>query len=50
MLGYTSCVADPDLQIIFRGETSESDGFKYYAFLVFYVDDDAFNVLIVHHY
>ena len=42
-LGWTSCLADPDVWI--KAEVRPSDGFKYYAYALLYVDD----ALIVHH-
>ena len=42
MLGYTSCLADPDVWL--RAET-RPDGFEYYAYVLLYVDD----ALVIHH-
>ena len=42
-LGYSSCLADPDLW--FKEETRPSDGVKYYAYFLLYVDD----CLAIHH-
>ena len=42
-LGYTQCMADPDVWM--KAMTRPDDGFKYYAYALLYVDD----VLIVHH-
>ena len=42
-LGYLSCLADPDLR--FKEETSPSDGAKYYAYFLLYVDD----CLVIYH-
>ena len=42
-LGYTSCMADPD--VWYRAETRPEDSFKYYAYVLLYVDD----ILAVHH-
>jgi acyl-CoA thioesterase len=42
-LGYTSCLADPD--VWFRADTRPEDGFKYYSYMLLYVDD----ILAVHH-
>ena len=42
-MGWTSCLADPDVWL--RAETRPSDGFKYYAYCLMYVDD----ILCVHH-
>ena len=42
-LGYSSCLADPDLW--FREETRPSNGAKYYAYFFLYVD----NCLTIHH-
>ena len=35
--GYLSCLEDPDLW--FKEETCQSDGAKYYEYLLIYVDD-----------
>ena len=43
-LGYTSCKADPDLW--FKAEIRPDDGFKYYSYILCYVDDI---LCIVHH-
>ena len=42
-IGYLSCLADPDLW--FKEETRLSDGAKYYAYFLLYVDD----CLVIHH-
>jgi hypothetical protein len=42
-MGYQSCKADPD--VWFKAETRPNDGFKYYSYLLCYVDD----VLCIHH-
>ena len=42
-LGYLFCLADPDLW--FKEETRPSDGAKYYAYFLLYVDD----CLVIHH-
>jgi hypothetical protein len=42
-LGYQSCKADADVWL--KAETRPSDGFKYYSYVLCYVDD----VLCVHH-
>ena len=42
-LGYTSCLANPDVWL--RAETRPDDGFKYYSYILLYVDD----ILAVHH-
>ena len=42
-LGYSSCLADPDLW--FKEETRPSDSAKYYAYLLLYFDD----CLVIHH-
>ena len=42
-LGYTPCLADPDLWM--KPEIRPSDGHKYYAYILLYVDD----VLVIHH-
>ena len=42
-IGYSSCLTDPDLW--FKEETRPSDGAKYYAYLLIYVDD----CLVIHH-
>ena len=41
-IGYTSCLVDPDL--CFKEETCPSDGAKYYAYFLLYVDDS----LVIH--
>jgi hypothetical protein len=43
LLGWESCKADPDLWL--KAETRGSDGFKFYAYCLLYVDD----ILMVHH-
>ncbi len=42
-MGYTSCKADPDLW--FKTETRPHDSFRYYAYILCYVDD----IICVHH-
>lgn len=42
-LGYVSCKADPDLWM--KPEVRPSDGFKYWAYILLYVDD----ALALHH-
>ncbi len=42
-MGYTSCKAGPDLW--YKAETRPEDNFKYYAYILFYVD----NILMMHH-
>jgi hypothetical protein len=42
-LGLKSCLADPN--VWFKDEVRPSDGFKYYAYALLYVDD----ALLVHH-
>jgi hypothetical protein len=42
-LGWQSCLADPDVWI--KSEVRPSDGFKYYAYALLYVDD----ALMIHH-
>ena len=42
-LGYTSCLADPDLW--FKPELRPDDGTKYYAYILLYVDD----CIAIHH-
>jgi hypothetical protein len=42
-MGYTSCKADPDLW--FKAMTRPDDNFKYYAYMLCYVDD----ILMMHH-
>ncbi len=41
-MGYTSCKADPDLW--YKAETSSADNFRYYAYILCYVED----ILCVH--
>jgi hypothetical protein len=36
-MGYTSCKADPDLW--YKAETRPADNFRYYAYILCYVDD-----------
>ncbi len=36
-MGYTSCKADPDL--LYKAETRPDDNFRYYAYILCYVDD-----------
>ncbi len=42
-MGYTSCKTDPDLW--YKAETRPADNFRYYAYILCYVDD----ILCVHH-
>jgi hypothetical protein len=42
-MGHTSCKADPDLW--YKAETRPADNFRYYAYILCYVD----NILCVHH-
>jgi hypothetical protein len=42
-MGYTSCKADPNLW--YKDETRPADNFRYYAYILCYVD----NILCVHH-
>jgi Reverse transcriptase (RNA-dependent DNA polymerase) len=42
-LGYTSCLADPDVWL--RAETRPDDGFKYYLYMLLYIDD----ILAINH-
>ena len=42
-IGYSLCLADPDLW--FKEETHPSDGAKYYAYFLLYVD----YCLVLHH-
>jgi hypothetical protein len=42
-MGYTSCKADPDLW--YKAETRPTDNFRYYAYILWYVEDH----LCVHH-
>ena len=42
-MGYTSCKADPDLW--YKAETRPTDNFRYYAYILCYVDD----ILCVHY-
>jgi hypothetical protein len=42
-LGFTPCLADPDLWM--RPDVRPSNGVSYYAYVLLYVDD----VLVVHH-
>jgi hypothetical protein len=42
-MGYQFCKADPDLCL--KAETRSDDGFKYYSYVLCYVDD----VLCIHH-
>ncbi len=42
-MGHTSCKADPDLW--YKAETRPADIFRYYAYILCYVDD----ILCVHH-
>jgi hypothetical protein len=43
LMGYTSCKADPDLWM--KEELRPDDNFKYYSYILVYVDD----ILVVHH-
>jgi hypothetical protein len=42
-LGFAPCLTDPDLWM--QAEVRPYDGFKYYAYVLLYVDD----VLVIHH-
>jgi hypothetical protein len=42
-MGYTSCKADPD--VWYKAETRPADNFRYYAYILCYVDD----ILSIHH-
>ncbi len=42
-MGYTSCKADPDLW--YKAETRPADNFRYYDYILCYVDD----ILCIHH-
>ena len=42
-MGYTSCKADPDLWL--KAEIRPSDNFKYYSYILCYVDD----ILVINH-
>jgi hypothetical protein len=42
-MGYTSCKADPELWL--KAETQPDDNFRYYAYILCYVD----NILVIHH-
>ena len=42
-LGYTLCKADPDLW--YKPEVRPDDGFRYYTYVLLYVDD----FLSIHH-
>jgi hypothetical protein len=42
-MGYTSCKADPDLR--YKAETRPADNFRYYAYILCYVD----KIFCVHH-
>jgi Reverse transcriptase (RNA-dependent DNA polymerase) len=42
-LGWTSCLADPD--VWYKAEVRPEDGFQYYAYCLLYVDD----ALVIHH-
>ncbi len=42
-MGYTSCKANPDLWL--KAETRPDDNFRYYAYILCYVDD----ILCIHH-
>jgi hypothetical protein len=43
-MGYTPCKADPDLW--YKAETRPADNFRYYAYILCYVD----NILCLHHH
>ena len=43
-MGYTSCKANPDLWM--KAELRPDDNFKYYSYILIYVDD----ILVAHHY
>jgi hypothetical protein len=42
-LGYVSCLANPDVWL--QPETRPDDGFKYYSYILLYVD----NILVINH-
>ena len=42
-LGYTPCIADPDLW--YKAEVRYVDSFEYYSYILCYVDD----ILVIHH-
>jgi hypothetical protein len=42
-MGYTSCKTDPDLW--YKAETKPTDNFRYYAYILCYVDD----ILVMHY-
>ena len=42
-LGFSSCLADPD--VWYKAETRPSDGHKYYSYVLLYVDD----AMCIHH-
>ena len=42
-LGYTPCLADPDLW--YKAAVRPDDGFEYYSYILCYVDD----ILVIHH-
>ena len=42
-MGCTPCLADPD--IWYKAEVRPDDGFEYYSYILFYVDD----ILVIHH-
>ena len=42
-LGYTPCLADPELW--YKATVRPDDGFEYYSYILFYVDD----ILLIHH-
>ncbi len=42
-MSYTSCKADPDLW--YKADTRPADNFRYYAYILCYVDD----ILCIHH-
>jgi hypothetical protein len=42
-MGYISCKADPELWL--KAETRPDDNFKYYSYILCYIDD----ILLVHH-
>ena len=42
-LGFKSCRADPD--VWYRAKTKPTSGYKYYAYVLLYIDD----ILAIHH-
>ena len=42
-MGYTSCKDDPDIWL--KAELRPDDNFKYYSYILIYVDD----ILVIHH-